>query len=84
LKGETTPGASIQTLPANAVEQGANDPSINAIIYTQVGGRVTVSASQSQARAVLQVADNGPGISAAERAKVVAVNVNLSHVPRFS
>jgi two-component system, OmpR family, sensor histidine kinase TctE len=43
----------------------------NAIIYTQVGGRVTVSASQHQTRAVLQVLDNGPGIPAAERARVL-------------
>lgn len=43
----------------------------NAIIYTQTGGRVTVSATQHQARAVLQVVDNGPGIPAAERSKVL-------------
>lgn len=43
----------------------------NAITYTQTGGRVTVSASQHQARAVLKVVDNGPGIPAAERAKVL-------------
>lgn len=43
----------------------------NAIIYTPQRGRVTVSVSQRQSRAALQVVDNGPGIAAAERAKVL-------------
>jgi two-component system sensor histidine kinase TctE len=43
----------------------------NAIVYTQERGRVTVSVCQRQSRAELQVVDNGPGIPAAERAKVL-------------
>lgn len=43
----------------------------NAIIYTQARGRVTVSVSQHERHAALEVVDNGPGIPAAERARVL-------------
>jgi two-component system sensor histidine kinase TctE len=43
----------------------------NAIVYTPERGRVTVSVSQHQSRAALQVVDNGPGIPAEERARVL-------------
>ncbi len=43
----------------------------NAIVYTPVGGRVTVSVGLQQQRAWLQVLDNGPGIPADQRARVL-------------
>jgi two-component system sensor histidine kinase TctE len=42
----------------------------NAIRYTQRGGQVTVHASTGAAGPTLLVEDNGPGIPAAERARV--------------
>jgi two-component system, OmpR family, sensor histidine kinase TctE len=42
----------------------------NALRYTQRGGRVTVTARRSDATAVVQVVDNGPGISAEARSRV--------------
>ena len=43
----------------------------NAIVYTPPQGRVTVIVGTRQRRASLQVVDNGPGIPAAERARVL-------------
>ena len=43
----------------------------NAIVYTPERGRVTVSVAMHGSRATLQVIDNGPGIPAAERARVL-------------
>ena len=43
----------------------------NAIVYTQERGRVTVIVGKDQSRPTLQVVDNGPGIPAAERARVL-------------
>jgi two-component system, OmpR family, sensor histidine kinase TctE len=43
----------------------------NALTYTQEGGRVTVVAGQPLGRVTLQVIDNGPGIPAAERGRVL-------------
>lgn len=43
----------------------------NAIVYTQERGSVTVIVSHQHARAALRVVDNGPGIPAAERARVL-------------
>jgi signal transduction histidine kinase len=42
----------------------------NAILYTQTGGKVRVSARQREDRVILTIADNGPGIAAAERSRV--------------
>ncbi len=42
----------------------------NAVRYTQRGGHVTVSVQCDDARAVLAVEDNGPGIPDAERTRV--------------
>ena len=42
----------------------------NALRYTQRGGWVTVTARRSGASAVVQVIDNGPGISAEARSRV--------------
>ncbi|WP_062086354.1 sensor histidine kinase [Caballeronia udeis] len=42
----------------------------NALRYTQRGGWVTVTAQRSGASAVVQVIDNGPGISAEARSRV--------------
>jgi len=42
----------------------------NALRYTQAGGQVDVELRVDGARAVLTVADNGPGIAAAERERV--------------
>jgi len=42
----------------------------NAIRYTQPGGQVTVRIRMEQQRPVVSVEDNGPGIPAAERARV--------------
>ena len=42
----------------------------NALRYTQHGGRVDVSAGMEQGRPYLRVADNGPGVPAAERARL--------------
>lgn len=42
----------------------------NALRYTRAGGRVEVCVATSATGATLSVADNGPGISAAERARV--------------
>jgi len=41
----------------------------NAVVYTPEGGSVTVNVGARDARAVLQVIDNGPGIPAAARAR---------------
>lgn len=43
----------------------------NAIRYTPENGRIDVSARLEEARAVLRVADNGPGIAAEERTRVL-------------
>lgn len=43
----------------------------NAIVYTPPRGRVTVTVGTRQQRASLQVVDNGPGIPAPERARVL-------------
>ncbi|MFD1559903.1 ATP-binding protein [Paraburkholderia silviterrae] len=42
----------------------------NAIRYTPEGGRVDLSVSSAQGRAVLHIEDNGPGISLAERERI--------------
>ncbi|MDP2809038.1 MAG: ATP-binding protein [Rhodocyclaceae bacterium] len=42
----------------------------NAVRYTPAGGRVDVDVRQESSSAVLSVADNGPGIPAAERERV--------------
>jgi two-component system OmpR family sensor kinase len=52
----------LRTLLANLVD--------NAIRYTPAGGRVDVSAGVDGGRPWLEVADTGPGIPAAERARV--------------
>lgn len=44
----------------------------NAVRYTPCGGRVDVSVRRREGEAVLQVADTGPGIPAAERERVLA------------
>jgi len=41
----------------------------NAVTYTPPGGRVTVSVHRQDGRPVLRVADDGPGIAPAERAR---------------
>lgn len=43
----------------------------NAVVYTQDGGTVTVSVATRQGRPVLRIVDNGPGIAAAERSRVL-------------
>ncbi len=53
----------LRTLLGNLVD--------NAIRYTPVGGRVDVSAWCEEGRAWLEVADNGPGIPAEERERVL-------------
>ena len=42
----------------------------NALRYTPAGGRVEVRAFRSGAEAVLEIADDGPGVPTAERARV--------------
>ena len=42
----------------------------NAIRYTPAGGRIDLSVSTEQSRAVLQIQDSGPGIQFAERGRV--------------
>lgn len=56
------PAAALHTLVANLVD--------NAIRYAAEGGRVAVTVRPEQARPVLTVTDNGPGIPADERARV--------------
>lgn len=53
--------AALRTLLANLVD--------NAVRYTLAGGRVDVAAGVSEGRPWLEVADSGPGIPAAERAR---------------
>ncbi|WP_425292219.1 sensor histidine kinase [Acinetobacter baumannii] len=43
----------------------------NAIRYTPIGGRVDLSVIQRDNRMILQIQDNGPGISVAERERVL-------------
>jgi len=52
----------LRTLLANLVD--------NAVRYTPAGGRVDVAAGLQDGRPFLEVADSGPGIPAAERARV--------------
>ncbi len=54
--------AALRTLLGNLVD--------NAVRYTPAGGRVDVSAGLDDGRPFLAVADNGPGIPAAERERV--------------
>jgi two-component system OmpR family sensor kinase len=54
--------AALRTLLANLVE--------NAIRYTPAGGRVDVKAGVAEGRPYLEVVDDGPGIPAADRARV--------------
>ena len=42
----------------------------NAIRYTSEGGRIDMSVSTAEGRAVLSIQDNGPGIPLAERERV--------------
>lgn len=42
----------------------------NAIVYTPVGGRITVKAGRVEGMACAEVSDDGPGIAAARRAEV--------------
>ncbi|MET0543999.1 MAG: sensor histidine kinase [Variovorax sp.] len=42
----------------------------NAIVYTPVGGHVTVTAAMSDGVATIEVRDDGPGIAPAQRAEV--------------
>ncbi len=49
----------------------------NAVKYTPAGGTVTVSLAQEGDRAVLSVCDTGPGIPAADRARVLERFVRL-------
>jgi hypothetical protein len=49
----------------------------NAIKYTPAGGKVTVTASDTPLGVELTVADTGPGIAAAERARVIERFVRL-------
>ena len=58
----TGDATALRTLLANLVE--------NAIRYTPAGGRIDVAAGVVDGRPYLEVADNGPGISEAERARV--------------
>jgi two-component system, OmpR family, sensor histidine kinase TctE len=69
LGAETEPGtmvagnaALLSALVSNLVD--------NAIRYTQPGGRVTVIVRRSHEQVLLQVVDNGPGLSAEARAHV--------------
>jgi len=55
-------GASLATLLANLLD--------NALRHTPEGGRVDVAVAEESGRAVLSVADTGPGIPAAERERV--------------
>lgn len=43
----------------------------NAMRHTPEGSKITVTLAQNAGRAILEIADNGPGIPAAEREKVV-------------
>jgi len=54
--------ASLSTLLANLLD--------NALRYTPEGGRIDVAIDDDEGRAVLTVADTGPGIPAAERERV--------------
>jgi signal transduction histidine kinase len=49
----------------------------NALKYTPPGGRVSVSAALTQRGVALVVADNGPGIPAEDRARVLERFVRL-------
>ena len=52
----------------------------NAVRYTPAGGHVTVSVRAEDTHAVLEVVDNGPGIPAAERARVIERFFRASNV----
>ena len=79
-------GINLKTAPAGATLIDGNRSLIsqalanlvdNAIKYTPAGGNVTVTALETPVGVELRVADSGPGIPEAERARVVERFVRL-------
>ncbi|HEX3673141.1 MAG TPA: HAMP domain-containing sensor histidine kinase [Rhizomicrobium sp.] len=77
---------SLDVAPSGAVRIEGNQTLIsqalanlidNAIKYTPAGGRVKVAVEDTAGGVVLSVTDNGPGIAAADRARVVERFVRL-------
>jgi signal transduction histidine kinase len=79
-------GVSLDVAPSGTVRIEGNKTLIsqalanlidNAIKYTPAGGRVKVAVEDTTGGVVLSVIDNGPGIAAADRARVVERFVRL-------
>lgn len=61
--------ATVQAVPPLLGELVANLVD-NAVRYTQAGGRITVRVARDDAKTILTVADNGPGIPPDEQARI--------------
>ncbi len=67
----TVQGPAIIRADRNLIFQALTNLLDNAIKYTDTGGRIRAQVSSSDGRYVLTVADNGPGIPAGRREKVL-------------
>ena len=55
---------------ANALATMINQLALNAVNFTQPGGTIRLSAEDAGARVRIRVADNGPGVAAADLARI--------------
>lgn len=70
LKAEVPAGAAVVIANEDALRLVLTNLCDNAMRYTQAGGSIRIRAFLKDFRAVLEVADNGPGIPEAERERI--------------
>ncbi len=71
IDADGCPVGLIAEVDENAFGQMMTQLIDNAVSFTQAGGTVTLSAAAQGGRIVLSVADNGPGVAAADLARIL-------------